>query len=89
MPYIKSIERPQYDDQLDNITQIYTKGQLEYCAAKLLCIYMHDKEKNYNNWHNGIYALKHVADEYRRRFLDKREDKARKKNGDIKCNHTK
>jgi hypothetical protein len=83
MPYIEPKERPQFDKFLDQIPVIFKKGQLEYCVAKLMNIYMKDKEKTYTEWHNCVYAVQHCSDEYRRRFLDKREDYAKDKNGDI------
>ena len=41
------------------------------------------KIENYSNLHDATYACQHVSDEFRRRFLDKREDQAMQINGDI------
>jgi hypothetical protein len=41
------------------------------------------REWNYTNLHDCCYAAQHCADEFRRRFLDKREDAARVENGDV------
>lgn len=44
---------------------------------------MEDKEKRYSTLHDCTYAAQHCADEFRRRYLDRREDAAMNKNGDI------
>jgi len=41
------------------------------------------RQYRYSKLHDCCYAVQHCADEFRRRFLDKREDDARKTNGDI------
>ena len=84
MPYIKRDRRNQYDKILDQISTIYTKGDLEYCIFKLMKIYMKDREYKYSNLHDAVYAAMHCADEFRRRYLDVRENEALEKNGDIK-----
>jgi len=45
--------------------------------------YMQHREKRYSILHDCVYAAMHCADEFRRRFLDKREDEARETNGDV------
>ena len=45
--------------------------------------YIDTRDFKYNELHNCVYASIHCADEFRRRFLDKREDEAREKNGDV------
>ena len=84
MPYIKKEDRTKFDEHLDKIEKIATKGELEYCIFKLMKKYMRDKEARYSNLHDCTYASMHCADEFRRRFLDKREDEACFQNGDIK-----
>lgn len=84
MPYIKGFDRVPYDKGLDVITEIKTKGDLEYCIFKLMKLYMKNKEMTYTELHNCTYAAMHCADEFRRRFLDSRENEAMSKNGDIK-----
>jgi len=83
MPYIKRELRESYDKALKDFPYINTKGDLEYCIFKLMQYYMTDREKRYSTLHEVVYAVMHCADEYRRRFLDKREDEAREANGDI------
>lgn len=83
MPYIKPEYRPQYDQYLNQIQMIGTKGDLEYCIFKLMMMYMQHREKSYSQYHDTTYAAMHCADEFRRRFLDTREDAARNTNGDI------
>ena len=84
MPYIEENQRKHYDDQLKYIGSIDSKGELEYCIFYLLKLYMKDKEHRYSILHDCCYAAMHCADEFRRRYLDKRENTARLKNGDIK-----
>jgi len=83
MPYIKQEDRIVYDEVFSKMPNIINKGELEYCIFTLMTLYMKDKEQRYSNLHDTVYAAQHCADEYRRRFLDKREDKAIKENGDI------
>lgn len=82
MPYIHPDERMKYVD-LDLIEKIDTKGQLEYCIFTLMKTYMKTRENRYSNLHDCVYAAMHCADEFRRRFLDIREDSAIEENGDI------
>lgn len=82
MPYIKDRER--FDKIIDQFDYIPVKGDLEYCIFRLMLIYMRDKKWSYSELHNTSYAAMHCADEFRRRYLDKREDDAMKENGDIK-----
>ena len=79
MPYIE--KKLRQDTLIPN--RIVTKGELEYYIFLLMKIYMNDKDYNYSNLHDATYSAQHCADEFRRRFLDKREDEARYKNGDI------
>lgn len=82
MPYIKPDDRVFLDKFLKDFP-ISDKGELEYCVFKLMVMYMKDKEYRYRDLHDAVYAVQHCADEFRRRFLDKREDQAREQNGDI------
>jgi hypothetical protein len=83
MPYIKQADRDQYDQFLDQIKEIKTKGDLEYCIYKLMKIYAVTRTFNYTNLHDATYAASHCSDEFRRNFLDKREVTAMVENGDI------
>ena len=83
MPYIKKIDRKKYDEVLNKIKEIDTKGDLEYCIFKLMKIYMSTREYRYSELHNTVYASEHCADEFRRRYLDIRENSAIETNGDI------
>ena len=85
MPYIMQEDRVGYDRILNVIESIPTKGELEYCIFKLMKIYMQDKENRYSTLHDCTYATAHCSDEFRRRYLDKREDEALQTNGDIQC----
>lgn len=83
--YISQKERSQYDNIRLEIerTPIQTKGDLEYLIYSLMRQYMATRENRYSNLHDTVYAAMHCADEYRRRYLDKREDEAIAANGDI------
>jgi len=83
MPYIKRKLRKQYDLFLDEMPTIETKGDLEYCIFRLMKWYMKTREFRYSNLHDTVYAAQHCSDEFRRRYLDKRENLARKQNGDV------
>lgn len=85
MPYIKEEDRVNYqelEDMMDETT-IHTKGDLEYLIFMLMRKYMATRDYKYTELHDCVYAVQHCSDEFRRRFLDKREDEARVKNGDV------
>ena len=86
MPYISEEDRNKYEEfeiLLNKLDQIHTKGDLEYLIFMLMRKYMATRDMRYTELHNCVYASMHCADEFRRRFLDKREDDAREKNGDV------
>jgi len=83
MPYINSFDRKKFDKVLKELPNIQTKGELEYCIFSLMKLYMKDKDYRYSTLHDTVYASQHCADEFRRRFLDKREDEAMSINGDV------
>jgi hypothetical protein len=83
MPYIKQEHRWKYDEALNNIPPIETKGDLEYLVTKLMWIFMGTRMWSYSALHEAVYATIHAADEFRRRHLDAREDQAIEANGDI------
>lgn len=84
MPYTAPELRPKYLKILKQLPKIETKGDLELCVFYLMKKFMSTREFRYSPLHACVYAVQHCADEFRRRFLDKREDEAREKNGDIK-----
>ena len=83
MPYIKQEDRPTFANSLFTIPRAKTKGELEYCIFYLMKMFISHKDFTYTNLHDCVYAAQHCADEFRRRFLDKREDEAREENGDV------
>jgi hypothetical protein len=83
MPYIDQTNRNQYDKILKSLPEIKTKGDLEFCIFTLMCQYMSNKPYCYTDLSDTTYAAIHCGDEFRRRFLDKREDEAIEKNGTI------
>lgn len=82
MPYIEEQLRSRYE-VLNSLPEISTKGELEYCIFKLMKVYMSTRSYKYTNLHDTVYAAAHCADEFRRRFLDGREDTAIIENGDV------
>jgi hypothetical protein len=85
MPYVDKNSRDRYKNIVEAIkaTPIQTKGDLEYLIMALYREFMSTREARYSTLHDATYAIQHVADETRRRFLDKREDEAMKTNGDV------
>lgn len=83
MPYIKREDRRRFDTVLYDLPVPDTKGELEYCIFYLMNLYAMHKVFNYTNLHDTVYAAHHCADEFRRRYLDVREDAAREQNGDV------
>lgn len=83
MPYIKKGDRIKFDKVLNNLPEIQSKGELEYIVYKIMKHFMKNRKFRYTFLHACVYAVMHCADEFRRRFLDKRENQARFKNGDI------
>jgi len=83
MPYIKKPDRTKYREILKQLPKIETKGDLDYCAFYLILKFMSTREQRFSEIHDAVYAVHHAADEYHRRFLDKREDKAIEINGDV------
>jgi len=83
MPYIKKELRGHYDVIIDNLPKIDSKGDLEYCIFKLMNKYMSNREYRYSNLHDAVYAAIHAGEEFKRRFLDPRENQAIMENGDI------
>ena len=87
MPYIDRQQREKYKDidkAIGQLIQIETKGDLEYLVFRLMIKFMGTREQRYSTLHDCVYAVQHCSDEYRRRFLDERENQARESNGDIK-----
>lgn len=82
-PYIEKVERMKYRAALDMLPDIKTKGELEFCIFYLQKLFMSDKEWKFSNIHEAVYGAIHCGDEFRRRYLDKREDEAIATNGDI------
>lgn len=85
MPYIKKESRKRYNKISDALKEvpIDTKGDLEYLIFLTMVAYMKGKPKKYSELHDCVYAAMHCADEFRHRFLDRREDETRDENGDI------
>jgi len=85
MPYITPTDREKYRNLLltiQNIPEISSKGELEFIIFTLMKKYMSTRKECYTELHNCVYSAIHCGDEFRRRYLDDRENKARKENGD-------
>jgi hypothetical protein len=86
MPYISSNDRKKYEkitNEINACMEISTKGDLEFLVFCLMKNFMLTRPTKYTTLHDCVYAVQHASDEFRRRFLDKREDEARETNGDI------
>ncbi|MDD5651667.1 MAG: hypothetical protein PHF86_14830 [Candidatus Nanoarchaeia archaeon] len=83
MPYIKVADRSKYDNVLCNMPVFANKGEMEYCIFVLMKQYMRHRENRYTHLHDCTYAVQHCADEFRRRYLDIRENEAIIENGDV------
>ena len=84
MPHINKEQRELYSTLLSEIlrTEILNKGDLEYLVYNLMKQFMATREKRYGTYHEAVYATIHSAEEYKRLYLDKREDKAIAENGE-------
>lgn len=83
MPYIRQNDRKKFDDVLKQLPDFETKGELEYCIYWLMKKYMSTRDFRYSNLHDCVYAAIHCGDEFRRLYLDVRENQARESNGDV------
>lgn len=86
MPYIPKQQREKYNNlmvMIQSLPEIETKGDLEFIVYALMLKFMKTRDERYSTLHEAVYAVQHCAHEFERRFLDKREDLARKTNGDI------
>ena len=86
MPYVDKTSRDKYKEIHKAICfteKIETKGDLEYLVFRLMIKFMETREKRYSTLHDCVYAVAHASDEYRRRYLDIRENEALEANGDI------
>jgi len=84
MPHINKEQRVLYSGLISEIlrTEILTKGDLEYIIYNVVKQFMATREERYGNLHEAVYACIHAGEEYKRVYLDKREDKAIKDNGE-------
>lgn len=80
MPHIEQGNRPQFS-AIEKLPLMETKGDLEYCVARLMVRYMRLRERRYSTLHDCCKAVEHCAHEFERLYLDKREDQAIASNG--------
>ena len=86
MPYISQDQRDKYfhlTTEIEKLNEIETKGDLEFLVFYLMKKFMKTREKRYSTLHEVVYAVIHAGEEYKRRYLDVRENEAKEVNGDI------
>ena len=86
MPYIDQETRKLYSritDAIDNTSDILCKGDLEFLVFYLMKKFMKERQVKYATLHDCVYGVYHASHEFERQYLDKREDEAKAKNGDI------
>lgn len=81
MPHINRSARIPYDAVLNQLPAIGNKGELEYCIARVMMRFMRSHCNRYADLHDCAYAAVHCGEEFKRLFLDRREDAAMKENG--------
>lgn len=84
MPHINEIQRAKYSIITSLIldTEIENKGDLEYLVYQLMKSFMKTRESRYSTLHEAVYGTIHSAEEFKRLYLDRREDIAIKLNGE-------
>ena len=84
MPHINEEQKKKYRALIEEIsfTTIHEKGDLEFLVFILIKQFMLTREHRYATLHDAVYATIHSAEEYKRLYLDKREDEAINKNGE-------
>jgi hypothetical protein len=84
MPHISKSQREIYSTFISELlrTEILTKGDLEYIIYNVVKQFMATREFRYSNLHDAVYGCIHAGEEYKRLYLDKREDKAIEDNGE-------
>ena len=68
---------------LNECPNIDTKGELEFIIFSIMKKFMNNKEKRYSTLHDCVYGCIHAGEEFKRRYLDIRENNAINENGDI------
>lgn len=84
MPHINDSQKEKYSELLYRLheTTIHNKGELEFLVFRLMRQYMKTREMRYSDLHEVVYAVIHSAEEFKRLYLDKREDQAIAENGE-------
>lgn len=85
MPYIHRSRREAIfrESRTDFDSSLRTKGELNFRISELLGEYIETHGFSYQNLTDAKDAAIDAADEFRRRFIDKYEDKCIKKNDDL------
>lgn len=85
MPYVDKIRRKAIfsESTTDFDSSLRNKGELNFRISELLGEYIENHGMSYQNLSDAKDAAVDAADEFRRRFLDKYEDKCIKLNGDL------
>jgi len=85
MPYIKQVDREEFNDALTHIgNNIENVGELNYCITVLLKHYLFLHGKSYKTLNECLGVLVAAKLEFYRRDVAEYEDIKIKENGDIK-----
>jgi len=90
MPYIKKIDRKEFDDYLNSLaSKIQGEGELTYCIYKLCYEWVIKtsskplEKLNYSLLSKVISSLENTKIEFYRQIISRYEDKKIEENGDI------
>lgn len=84
MPYIKAVDRPQFQQAVDNLISLVTvDGEVNYVISELIFGYLNKIGFNYTGINRVMGILNCVGAEFYRRVAGPYEDEKAKQNGDI------
>lgn len=82
MPYIKKIDRRQFDSDLETLNPT-NAGELNYCITFLLQNYFFRHGSRYQQINDIVGALESAKLEFTRRITNAYEDTVKGRNGDV------
>jgi len=83
MPYIRKVDRINFDKYLNQVPNTINKGDLNYCVTSLALMHIKTRGKSYTTISEAASALVDAADEIKRRLLGPHENQKIKENGDL------
>lgn len=83
MPNITQEERDLYDTWIEHCPDILHKGHLEYIICRLMMVFMDGRMWRYSVLHACWGAVIHAAGEFKRKKLDRYEDKKEEETGTV------